>query len=138
MYPSLSNTCGSGACSITSDDACLCPVTLNEAPVYNSLPSRKEVLSLKIGAIDPDTFSDATVTYSLLESSDDVEAHVSSDSGAIGSTSTIFKVTDEYGEIIFLKNMISTITLGNYEIRNPPSFMNLVKVELRDAEYEGM
>jgi hypothetical protein len=22
-------------------------------------------------------------------------------------------------------------------LRNPPSFMNLVKVELRDAEYEG-
>lgn len=33
--------------------------------------------------------------------------------------------------------MVSTITLGGlYELRNPPSFMNLVKPEVRDAEYE--
>jgi len=35
--------------------------------------------------------------------------------------------------------MISNITIGElYEIRNPPSFMNLAKIELRDAEYEGV
>jgi hypothetical protein len=34
--------------------------------------------------------------------------------------------------------LISSIKLGNtYSLRNPPSFMNLAKVELRDAEYEG-
>lgn len=138
MYPNLSNSCGNEACSITSDDACLCSVALSETFAFSSLPSREDVLSLKVGAFDPDTFADSDITWSVQESSDDVDAYVSSDSGVIGSTSTIFKVVDEYGEIIFLKNMISTITLGNYEIRNPPSFMNLVKVELRDAEYEGM
>ena len=139
LYPSLNNACGNGACSITSDDACLCSVALSERPAFNSLPSREDVLSLKIGAFDPATFSDADdITYSVLESSDDVEAYVSSDSGIIDATS-IFKVVNEYGDVIWLKNMISTITLGEfYELRNPPSFMNLAKIELRDAEYESM
>ena len=140
LYPSLDNTCGNGACSITSDDACLCSVALSETPAFNSLPSRDDVLSLKIGAFDPATFSDADdiALYSVLESSDDVEAYVSSDSGIIDATS-IFKVVNEYGDVIWMKNMISTITLGEvYELRNPPSFMNLAKIELRDAEYESM
>ncbi len=105
---------------------------------FDSLPSRKDVLSLKVGAFDPATFSDSAVSYQLKESSADVEVYVLSDARIIGDTSTIFKVVDEYGETVFLKNLISTITLGNtYSLRNPPSFMNLVKVELRDAEYEG-
>ena len=139
LYPSLNNTCGNGACTITSDDSCLCNVTLSETPVFESVPSRAEVLSLKIGAFDPATFSDSDVSYSLLESSDDVEVFVSSEAGIVGDTSTIFKVVDEYGDAAFFKNMISTITLGNlYDIRNPPSFMNLAKIEQRDAEYEGV
>ena len=107
--------------------------------MFTSLPSRAGVLSLKVGAFDPTTFSDADVTYSRQETSDDVEVFVSSESGIIGDTSTIFKVVDEYGDTVFLKNMASSITLGNlYEIRNPPSFTNLAKIEARDAEYEGV
>jgi hypothetical protein len=138
IYPSLNNTCGNGACEITSDDACHCSLELNETHVFDTLPSREEALSLKIGAIDPATFSDSNVTYSLSEASDDVEAYVSSDSGIIGATSTIFKVIDEFGDVIYLKNMASSITLGGlYELRNPPSFMNLARIEQRDAEYES-
>jgi hypothetical protein len=138
IYPSLNNTCGNGACAITTDDSCMCSVTIVETPAFESLPSRNAVLSLKVGAFDPATFSDSTVSYSLKDSSDGVEVYVLSESGIIGETSTIFKVVDEYGKTVFFKNMISSITLGNtYSLRNPPSFMNLVKVELRDAEYEG-
>jgi len=137
LYPSVNNTCGNGACSVTSDDACLCSVEISETSAFNLLPSREDVLSLKIGAFDPATFSDADVTYTVFASSDDVEAFVSSDSETIGATSTIFKVVDEFGEEVFFKNMKSTITLGGlYELRNPPSFMDLVRIELRDAEYE--
>lgn len=139
LYPNFDNACGSGACSITSDHACLCSVALTETHVFDSLPSREDALSLKIGAFNPDTFSDADITYSLAGSSNGVEAYVSSDLGIIGATSTIFKVIDEYNEVVYLKNMKSDVTLGGlYELRNPPSFINLVKVELRDAEYEGM
>lgn len=112
IYPSLNNTCGMGSCSITADDQCLCEVSLQERAVFSTLPSRDEVLSLKIGAFDPLTFTDSEVTYSLLESSADVEAYVTSDSGIIGSISTIFKVTDEWGDVAYLKNMQSDITLG--------------------------
>ncbi len=138
IYPSLNNTCGNGVCMITADDNCVCNVTLLETPAFDSVPSRSAVLSLKVGAFDPATFSDSTNSYHFKESSDDVEVYVLSDSGIIGETSTIFKVVDEYGEMVFFKNLISIMTLGNtYLLRNPPSFMNLVKVELRDAEYEG-
>jgi hypothetical protein len=76
--------------------------------------------------------------YTLDESSDDdVHIYVLS-SGDVGDTSTIFKVENEFGEIVFFKNLVSTISLGStYSLRNPPAFMNLVRVELRDAEYEG-
>ena len=139
MYPMLNNSCGNGACTITHDENCLCSVTVSEIPAFSSLPSRDEVLRLHIGAFNPEIFSDSTISYSLLQSSDDVQVYVASDSGIIGDTSTIFKVTDVYGNTVFFKNMKSTINLGNkYELRNPPSFMNLIRVELRDAEYEGM
>ena len=139
IYPMLNNSCGNGACSIAHDDNCLCSVTVLEVPAFSSLPSREEVLRLHVGAFHPDTFSDSAINYSLLQASDDVEVFVSSDSGIIGDTSTIFKVVNEYGDTVFFKNLNSTIKLGNnYELRNPPSFMNLARVELRDAEYEGV
>lgn len=108
-------------------------MTLSETTVFTSLPSRDDVLArCKIGAFDPIIFSDS---YSLVASSEYVEAY--SDSGIIGAQSTIFKVNDEQGNVAFFKNMESKITLGGqYELRNPPSFINLVSVELRDAEYE--
>ena len=139
IYPTLNNTCGNGACTIGQDESCICTVTVSEIPAFSSLPSREQVLNLHVGAFHPDTFANSTINYSLLQASDGVEVFVSSDSGIIGDTSTIFKAIDLFGNIKFFKNLNSTINLGNkYELRNPPSFMNPVRVELRDAEYEGM
>ena len=221
LYPTLDNNCGEGACRITNDDACLCSVTLDETFAFGSLPSRDEVLStLKIGAFDPATFaSDSSAgPYVLLDSSADVEvwvayssaigatstvvrvvdefgtdafyenmrsdnnetfafgflpsrdqvlstlktgmvdptAHTGADTSSgsyilldssnqveawvpyestIGAMSTIFRVIDEFRNDAFFKNMRSDVTLGDlYRLRNMPAFMNLVKVELRDAE----
>ena len=55
IYPNFDNNCGQGACVIsTSDETCLCSVTLDETFVFKTLPSRDDVLSmLKIGALDP-------------------------------------------------------------------------------------
>jgi hypothetical protein len=140
IYPKLDNNCGNGACSITADDSCLCDVSIHESAVFDALPARDDVLStLKIGGFDPATFADSDVTYSMQDSTSAVQAFVSSDAAIIGSMKTIFKVIDEYGNTIYLKNMKSEIRLGlggEYELRNPPSFINLVKPELRDAEYE--
>lgn len=136
-YPSIKNNCGNGKCTINDGD-CLCSIVVSETPAYNSNPSRVAVLSLKVGAFNPSTFSDSTESYTLHESSnDEVKIYVLS-SGNIGRISTIFEVKNEFGEIAYFKNLVSTITLGRtYSLRNPPSFINLARVELRDAEYEG-
>ena len=137
-YPSLKNNCGNGKCTIIDGD-CLCSIVVSETPAYDSIPSHEAVLSLKVGAFNPSTFSDSTESYTLHESSnDEVKIFVLSPGNNIDHTSTIFEVTNEFGELVFFKNLVSTITLGRtYSLRNPPSFMNLARVELRDAEYEG-
>lgn len=138
LFPTVNNTCGKGACSVTHDNACRCEVALSEIAVFDSLPSREEILStLKTGAFPPESFADDAVTYSLFESSADVEAYVASDKSGIGAESTIFKVQDEFGKTVYLKNLASSITLGGlYTLRNPPNFVELATPELRDAEYE--
>lgn len=138
IFPTVNNTCGDGACSVTHDDACLCDVTVSESAVFDSLPSREDVLSLlKVGALPPESFAVDTVSYTLSETSAEVEAYVLSDSSGIGAESTIFKVEDEFGNTLHLKNMASTITLGGlYTLRNPPNFIELSAPEVRDAEYE--
>lgn len=139
IFPTVNNYCGWGVCSPTYDDMCLCGVTTTETPVFATVPSREDALAtLKIGAHNPALFSDASVTYSILESSGEVDAYVASDAATIFSTSTIFKVTNEFGETIYLKNMESGISLGaaSYEMRNPPSFINLVAMTERDFDYE--
>ena len=137
-YPSLKNNCGNGKCTIIDRD-CLCSMVVSETPAYNSIPSRVAVLSLKVGAFNPSTFSDSAELYTLHESSnDEVQIFVLSPGNNIGHTSTIFQVTNEFGDAAYFKNLVSTITLGRtYSLRNPPSFMNLARIELRDAEYEG-
>ena len=138
IFPTVNNTCGDGACSVTHDDACLCTITVTESAVFDSLPSREDVLSLlKVGALVPETFADDTVSYSLFESSAEVEAYVASDSSAIGVQSTIFKVEDEFGNTLYMKNLASNITIGGlYEMRNFPNFLEYAAPEVRDAEYE--
>ena len=67
-------------------------------------------------------------------SSEDVEVWITSQETGVASIDTIFKVTDNFGKNAYFKNMKSDIILGNtYTLRNMPTFMNLVKVELRDV-----
>lgn len=139
IFPTIENNCGNGVCLHGYDDMCLCWVTTTETPVFSSVPSREDALSLlKVGAHNPALFSDATVTYSLVESTGEVDAYVASDAATIFSTSTIFGLTNEFGETIFLKNMKSDISLGapEYEMRNPPSFINMVAPTEQDFENE--
>ena len=136
LYPSNEdNSCDNGACQTLSDGSCLCPVAVSESAVYDSLPTRAEILSnLFVGSFDPSIYSDSSNPYSLVDSSSDVEAY---STGAIGESTTIFKVTDEYGEVLFLKNSMTSVNIGSsYTMRNPVSFINLAKVDELDAEYE--
>ena len=136
LYPSSEeNSCDNGACSTLEDGSCLCSVTVSESAVFDSLPTREEVLSnLYIGGFDPASYSDSSAPYSLVDSSADVEAY---SNGAIGDSSTIFKVTDEYGEVLFLRNLINSVTIGDsYTVRNPVNFINLAKIDELDAGCE--
>lgn len=112
----------------------MCAVTISESHVFVTTPSRQDVLStLKIGAYEPEILIESN--YSLADSSsEDVEVWITSQETGVASVDTIFKVTDNFGKHAYFKNMKSDITLGNmYTLRNIPLFMNLVKVELRDA-----
>eukprot|EP00804_Cyclotella_cryptica_P005395 CCRYP_017085-RA/>CCRYP_017085-RA protein AED:0.06 eAED:0.06 QI:162/1/1/1/1/0.96/28/3961/2317 len=136
LYPSKDdNSCDNGACSTLDDGSCLCPVTVSESAAFNSLPTRNEILStLQVGGFDPAIYSDSPAPYSLVESNSEVDAF---STGVIGDASTIFKVIDEFGKTLYFKNSLMNITIGNsYTLRNPPTFINLPKVDELDAEYE--
>ena len=109
-------------------------MTISESHVFDATPSRQSVLStLKIGAYEPEILMESNYTLSDL-SSEDVEVWITSQETGVASIDTIFKVTDNFGKNAYFKNMKSDIILGNtYTLRNMPTFMNLVKVELRDV-----
>lgn len=134
LYPSSEdNSCDNGACSTSPDGSyCLCPVTVSETAVFDSMPNRTEVLSsLNVGAYNPSIYSDSSSPYTLVDSSSGVEAY---SIGAIGDVTTIFKVTDEYGETLYLKNVLMSVTIGSsYTMKNPVTFMNLAKIDELDA-----
>jgi len=134
-FPTTSNECGGGACTVF-DDKCLCDITIAENSVFDALPSSSDALQfLHVGAIDPAVYDDRS--YSLIESAEGIEAYALSGTSAINSTSTIFKVTGDFGEVFFLRNLVSQVTVGGtYVLRNPVGFIDLVKVEERDAEFE--
>lgn len=136
VFPQVDNNCGNRACQAFDDDHCLCTVQVTESPAFDKLPTRIEILStLHIGAFDLAIYTDNP--YSLLESAAGVDAYTISSANTIGATTTIFKVTDDFGDVIYLKNMLSSIKLGGiYALRNPVGFIDLVKMETRDAEYE--
>eukprot|EP00957_Ditylum_brightwellii_P157105 11957522-Ditylum_brightwellii.AAC.1 len=145
FFPRPDNDCGQGACSQLDTNTCLCGITLTEEAIFSGtdLPSRENVLSnCYIGAFDPTVLTG----YDLFASSNGVEVHVLGSETQL-STSAIFKVIDEYGNTIFLKNLKSTIQWGEYQeddarigvtrtLRNVPNFNDLLTPELRDAQYE--
>jgi Protein of unknown function (DUF1800) len=55
------------------------------------------------------------------------------------SAGTVFEVLDSFGRTRYLKNTVSTVSIGNgdsLKIRNPVSFFSLSEHTVRDAEYE--
>ena len=128
---------GALACEVDSRSIySLCSVSINEQFVFDSMPSREDVLSsLKIGAFEPALHSAERTYTAAAGSTEDVEAWITSSDAEIGSIDTIFKVADEYGSTAYFKNMKSEVTLGGqYTLRNMPAFVNLVAVQLQDAE----
>ena len=109
IYPhAIDNQCYQGSCQQTSDDMCLCSVTVSERVAFTSTPTRNDLLTtLSIGSLHPDMLG----SYNLLHDSSDVKIYSKSPNFDID---TIFEVLDEYGDVIYLKNMISTINVSKF------------------------
>ena len=133
VYPhAMDNQCYEGSCQQTSDDMCLCNVTVSESIAFTSTPTKNDVLTtLSIGSFSPDMLGGD----SLMHGSGDLKVY-SKDSPNF-DIDTIFEVLDEYGDVICLKNMISKINVGGKMlIKNPVHFNDMVDPEIRDAYYE--
>ena len=136
QYPTPENSCGgSGYCEVMID-RCVCAVSVEEMPVFTTMPEGKDEIlnSLKTGAYDPTSldynYSSGYQDYKVHKR--DVEEQLSMD--------TIFEMTADNGVTYFLKNIVSTVKiLGSAQsmsFPNPPHFMNLPDIAKRDALFE--
>ena len=152
LYPNIDNQCGNGTCVEQEDWTCLCDITISNSIAFTAEPADADTIrdTLKIGAFEPDSFEGGYYSNAIVHSSDSTISifHLSTVNDY--STDTIFMLLDEFGgETIYLKNLVSTIEIGNdvnnyytaplrapLVMRNPLTFFDLVKPETRDAYYE--
>jgi hypothetical protein len=115
LFPSIDNGCGNGTCIQLEDSSCFCKTTVVES-FFQSMPSRDEVLlELQIGAFPVDIFDSGD--YVSVANNDGVEAFRRSGETAY-TVNTIFKVTNEYRETIYLKNMKSYVQVRRFFVRD--------------------
>ena len=126
-FPSVKNECGYGACEKMSGRYCRCSISIKNLKVFESLPSRQEILSeLHIGGIPPHIG-----LYLSEEKSEDVHAYFKRDAY---TRRTVFEVQDNFGQKVFLKNMQSKVlvlhrndaSVSPYSFRNPPQFYSAI------------
>ena len=133
-YPSLSNSCGNGACEVFNKD-CICNLDIEESTVFTSFPNSAEtVLSkLHVGAVDPNILGSYT---QVPNTGNDISVWHKNNGGY--TKDTIFRVRYRDRDT-FLKNMISTVKVNGssgFEFRNPPHYLNIAIRDQRDAIYE--
>ena len=131
-YPSPQNSCGnSGLCTLRDNgDECLCDISFSEEQVFTAFPTADDVLSqLFIGGFDVGM----SEGYSLLESNGNLKVYEKLGGGY--DVNTLFEI-EYFGEPLFLKNMRSTVHIGDYSFRNPVQFLDPAHHEGRDAHYE--
>lgn len=131
---SFDNNCVVIGCSMTEDLQCECPANVEEALVFQSAPTRHEVLGqLYAGAFrlqeNDRSFVSMTVSPGVRMHSLDGEYSIDS----------IFEVVDDNGVVQLRKNMRSLVQVGNSKslrFRNPVHFIETTYPELRDIHYE--
>jgi hypothetical protein len=129
-YPKPGNFCDTDSCEPVGP-YCRCEVGVSDVRVFQSMPSRSEILSnLKIGGVNP-----LMKDYDSSEAVDDFIIHIA-DSGNPFGKETMFEVTDEFGRKLYLMNTKSIVNVGgDFQFRNTPSFYN-ANPEVIDAQYE--
>ena len=137
-YPSFSNNCGDGSCE-QIDDACICDVTVTEQPIFVSPPPSAALILglLRVGHADPALYDDTVTVYTMQEG---IDYRYHSLDGSCCGIDTVFEVIDRNGNVQFLRNVGSSVTIdgSEFSFRNPPHFNSLNPLEssVSDAEYE--
>lgn len=130
------NQCG--ACAVIGKN-CLCDIDVSDEAVFQSLPSRNEALSqLRVGGFHPDVFSEGMFVQEN-SGEDDVSLYRTAE-GPLFDKNTLFEVNDELGNMIFLRNIASSVQIqgSSAKFRNPPSFLHALDHHFneRRAMYE--
>ena len=134
-FPSMDNRCGQGVCEVWGD-RCICKTTVKESVVFESLPTREQILEhLHVGAFSPYVkkyvYSKPQSGFALLSMNNEF------------SVDTAFKVKDNFGRTLYLKNLMSNVIIlqlnsdreSAFAFRNTPSFYG-DNPDLKDALYE--
>jgi len=142
LFPTAENgQCGS--CTLLDGVNCLCETSLTTSTVFTNIPTSADdiISALNIGAPDPANFD--TNYYGVAATGPGFKVyHVGGASGSY-NVDTIFEVTDHNGRLLFLKNVMSNVSINDpngssFTFRNPVHFMSLIPSETnaRDAMYE--
>ncbi len=123
-FPNVDNRCGYRSCQEV-DGRCRCRTTVEEDRVFSSVPSRNDILSqLSIGALPPKLYEyDAEESYESFKLYSPNKAHMF-------RKSSVFEVKDDFGRMLHLKNLKSTVTIlkwgekkaSSFQFRNTPLF----------------
>lgn len=137
LLPDYDGLCDSLGCGRDSfDKLCLCDVEVRESAVFNSAPTREEVLQgLHIGAFSPSFYweSSSVSTVSPGVKMYSIDGKYSRES--------VFEVFDDNGVQRFLKNSRSDVVVGDSSkrellFRNPPHLISIHDADVRDIYYE--
>jgi len=129
---SLISNCLAFGCQSTSDNKCICPVSIQETLAFvehEQLRSPDAVLSAAtIGSFKQNE------NFQPVTGMEGVSIYPDGELTA----GTIFKVTDSYGQIHYRTNTKNEVHLGNglLKFRNPVTFYTLSEPTIRDARYE--
>ena len=137
-YPSNEQFTCTEECKVSStDNSCICPVSVIENVVFDTIPNDKDAIKyLKIGALNPENVDSCKEIVSQA-SENRVTAWSCTGSDVIDKD-TIFKVVRSYRPTAYLKNVISWVHIngGAFKFRNPPHFISHLDSNLRDSQYE--
>jgi uncharacterized protein (DUF1501 family) len=134
----IGTSCASIPECTQDEEGCFCSTSLSEETAFSAAPASLEEIRLKcfIGGPNPSSF-DEGVWSSLSCGIDDVTVYSKGGSCSSLTSDTVFRFVDEYGQPRYVKNLVSTVSIGDtYSFRNPVQFHNFADPEVRDSLYE--
>jgi uncharacterized protein (DUF1501 family) len=131
-WPKVSADGSCGGCGVAADGACICETTVQTSAVFDSVPTKEEMLaSLHIGSVDPNLFDPGTYGQGTYNADKDVRVYRKFPDTNGVNVNTIFEFVDAIGRTHYLQNIVSTVSVnaGRHQFRNPVQFMSLALTE---------